>query len=248
MTPPLLEDAPQSPPAPPAPPPVPRSSPAVLAIVAAVGILILVGVIAVGVRSWETDMGPDGQPADAAAGSIDGRTAAVFELARAAPTVIVRSGELGGSLYRISGATVEQSGDVVRAVGDNQDTMTVELNYHITWQIRLSDGAMSETLDLRKVPVSGIEITGNAGSVDLTLGEPRGDVPVSVSSRVDTFAVHLPADEAAQVHLAGGADRVTFDGVTQTGVAAGSGFAADATDRYVIDATARLGTLTVDHR
>jgi hypothetical protein len=227
---------------------VPRSSPATLAIVAAVGVLIVLGVIAVGVRAWVTDLGAGTRPTDAAAGSIDGRTAAVFELARAAPTVIVRSGELGGSLYRISGATVEQSGDVVRAIGDNQDTMTVELNYHITWQLRLSDGAMSETLDLRKVPVSGIEISGNAGSVDLTLGEARGSVPVGVSGRVGTFAVHLPADLAMQVHVAGGADRVTLDGVTHTGVAAGTRFASDAADRYDIDATARIGTLTVDRR
>jgi hypothetical protein len=244
----MLEDAPQSPPAPQAPPAAPRTSPAVLAIVVVVGILILVGAIGAGIRAGMTDFGATQPQRGAAAGSIDGRTAAVFELARAAPTVIVRSAELGGSLYRISGATVEQSGDVVRAIGDNQDTMTVELNYHITWQIRLSDGAMSETLDLRKVPVSGVEIAGNAGSVDLTLGEARGSVPVDISGRVGTFAVHLPADVAVQVHVAGGADGVTLDGVTHTGVAAGTRFASDAADRYDIDATARLTTLTVDRR
>lgn len=248
MTHPVLEDAPQSPPAPPLPPAPPRSSPFTLAIVVTVGVLIMLGIFAVGVRAWVTDLGATTRPADAAAGSIDGRTNAVFELARAAPTVIVRSAELGGHLYRISGATVEQSGDVVRAIGDNSDTMTVELNYHLTWQIRLSDGAMSETLDLGKIPVSGIEISGNAGRVDLTLGEARGDVPVGVSGQVDTLAVHLPADVAVQVHVASGADRVTLDGVTQTGVAAGTRFASDAADRYAIDATARLGTLTVDHR
>lgn len=51
-----------------------------------------------------------------------------------------------------------------------------------------------------------------------------------------------------QVHVAGGADRVTLYGVTHIGVAAGTRFAADAADRYDIDATARVSTLTVDRR
>jgi hypothetical protein len=234
---------------------VARSNPAVPVIVVfAVFVLVVAGIGAT-LRVSLPDLGSANRPAEPAAvpgGSINGRTAAVLDIASAAPSVIVRSVDLGGNLYRVSGATVEQSADVVRAISDGNDTMTVELNYHVTWRVRLSDGALSETLDMRRIPLSGIEIAGAAGRVDLTLGTARGDVPINVSGRVDTLAVHVTDDMPVQVRAGAGAGRLTLDGVTHAGVAAASRFASDgwdaATDRYDIDATAPVNTVTVDHR
>jgi hypothetical protein len=219
----------------------------------AVAVLVALAIGGTALVAWQPPF-PWAAPAAPVpgAGSINGRTAAVLDLGPAARSVIVRGADLGGSLYRVSGAIVEQSGDVVRAARDGGDTMTVELNYHITWRVRLSDGALSETLDLDNVPLSGIEVAGSAGRVDLTLGAARGTVPVSVSARVDDFAVHLTQDVPVQVRAAAGADRMTFDGVTHTGAADGSQFASDgwdaASDRYDIDTTAHVTTLTVDRR
>jgi hypothetical protein len=63
------------------------------------------------------------------------------------------------------------------------------------------------------------------------------------------FDVRLEGDAPVRVAAASGAGSVTIDGVTHSGVAGGSMWTPDgwsaATDRYDIDATSGVSTLTV---
>ncbi|GIJ58560.1 hypothetical protein Vau01_060760 [Virgisporangium aurantiacum] len=212
----------------------------------------------------EPDTRPSAQPRPqyTVSAPVGATTAAEFQLVEGVTAIVVRAADLGTDLYRAStpdGAgsvpRVAQEGDQVKLrltslyETDAPDTVTVELNQRVRWRITLVAGTETATVDMRNAALAGVDFTGGAARIEVFLPKPQGDVTVRMAGGVRDFAVHAPRNVPVRVALARGAATVTVDGTTRSGVAAGTrivptGWDA-ARDRYVIDAVAGLGTLTV---
>ncbi|WFE39863.1 hypothetical protein [Micromonospora sp. WMMD998] len=230
---------------------------------------LLLGVTLVGgCRSGEsrdagrerTDPGAD-EPHTAVADRGDRRTA-VFVLVDGADVVRVRTADLGDDLYRVS---TPAEAKVRPAVSGSDGTVTaglaatdgagpalVEVALHddVRWRVRLAGGAQEEVLDLREGRIEEVELTAGVSRAEVTLPPAAGTVRLSMTGGASRLLVHLAGDAPVRVRAAGGAGRVSVDGVDRTGVAGGTVWTPDgwaaATDRYDIDAVAGVSDLVVD--
>ncbi|WP_329108786.1 hypothetical protein OG792_09115 [Micromonospora sp. NBC_01699] len=205
---------------------------------------------------------PD-RPADhVASGPRNDRREATLDLVNGSDAVRVRAADLGTDLYRISTAedarvrpSVQVDGDTVLAglAGTGRGgpaIVTVLLSDAVRWRIRLGGGAGEEIVDLTGGRVAEVEFSAGTNRAELTLPPPTGTVRVVMSGGASQFLVHLTGDAPARVRAGGGAGTVTVDGVSRSGVAGGTVITppswANTPDRYDIDATAGVSTLTIN--
>lgn len=189
-----------------------------------------------------------------ATGPRDGRTAAALDLVDGAKTVTLRTADLGDDLYRIStpvGAprADERDGRVQVRLDGTPDAVDVALNTRVRWDLRVAGGAQLSTIDLTGGRVGGVELSGGASRINLTLPEPDGTLSVRMSGGVSLLDVRTAGSAPVRVRLGSGASQVVLDGRTHRGVAAGRTFTppswAGTTDRVDVDAVAGLSALTV---
>jgi cell wall-active antibiotic response 4TMS protein YvqF len=172
---------------------------------------------------------------------------------------------LGGDLYRAhieySGpkptVTLDKSTGVLRIsqdggfaiFGNRRFLVDLQINPAATWSIRVASGAATDTFDLTTLKVSSIELRSGASREDLTLGPPKGIVPITVDGGAVTVRVHRPSGTAVSAHVSGGAVNLTADGHHEGGVGnlswQSDGFAG-ATDAYRIEVSGGACTVTVD--
>jgi hypothetical protein len=189
---------------------------------------------------------------------LDG-DAATVDLVSGATTVVVRIGDLGADRVRAEtpdGASMAPEltvdGDtvavhLVRTGEPGPAAVTVLLDRRVRWQVRMSGGAVSQLLDLRGAQLSGVDLAAGATRIELRLPAPDRAVPVRMAGGATEFTVHVPAGVATGVRVGGGAASAEVDGVRRTGLAGGTVVAtATDPDRYDVDATAGVSTLTVD--
>lgn len=185
--------------------------------------------------------------------------AATVDLVSGATTVTVRSADLPGT-DRLQALTSDAAGDapVLETDGDTVSVhlvqtgepgpseVTVLLDRRVRWQVRMSGGATSELLDLRSSRLSGVDLTAGAARIELVLPVPDRAVPVTMAGGATEFTLNVPRGVATAVRVGGGAGNTEVDGVRRTGLAAGTVLAtATAADRYDVDATAGVSTLTL---
>ena len=224
--------------------------------------LLLTGAAVIVVGRGDTDGGEWAPPAAAAAAhtataGLAGRTEAGFDLLDGAGKVSLHAADLGGDLYRIStpqgGPAVprveEQGGRVQLRLGHQADAVDIALSTRVRWDLRVAGGADSSTIDLTGARVGGVDLTGGATRINLTLPRPDGTLTVLMSGGVNLFDVRSAGGVPVRVRVGSGAARVTLDGEQHQGVAAGSLFTpllwAEAVNRVDVDATAGMATLTV---
>lgn len=211
-----------------------------------------------GVRQVPPDDGP--QP-HVQAGALHGRTAAFLIVRDAASRVDVRVVDLPGLLYRVStpadsGLSPQVTGvpgrvrvGLVPTGADGPDTVEIELNRRVRWDIRLPAGAGEQHLDLAAGRVGRLALGSGAGLVSMRLPAPAGSVPVALSGSVGELAVTVPADTAVKLRLRGGAGLVAVPWAARVRAAPGAVVAPEswgtARDRYLLDARAEVGTVTV---
>ena len=117
------------------------------------------------------------------------------------------------------------------------------------WNISANTGASNDTLKLSAVRVGSITLNAGASRTDITLGRPRGVVPISVDGGAITLRLHRPIGSEAFVHVSGGAVNLNADGRQLHGVgdetwqSAGYDGAADA---YQVEIGGGASTVTVD--
>ncbi|MET8149363.1 hypothetical protein ACIBSW_34415 [Actinoplanes sp. NPDC049668] len=205
------------------------------------------------------DWGPPAAAAAAhtATAAREGRTAAGFDLVDGAKQVTLRAVDLGDALYRIS---TPDSGDAVpraeeldgrirlRLDGDAQ-SVDIALNSAVRWDLRMAGGADLSTIDLSAGRVGGVDLTGGASRISLTLPRPDGTLGVRMSGGVSLFDVRTAGGVPVRVRIGAGAGQVTVDGLRHAGVAAGKTFTPaawdGAVDRVDVDAAAGMSALTV---
>ncbi|GGM65284.1 hypothetical protein ACFFX1_02870 [Dactylosporangium sucinum] len=195
-----------------------------------------------------------------------GRDAAVLDLLSGATAVTVKAADLGDRLFeaetprdgRLAPRAKVTDDGVVQLTLDGDSggpggaAVEVRLNRGVRWTVRFTAGANASTADLRDLGnLAAVEYVGGVAAVDLTLPAAHGTVPVRLSGGANTVALHAPKGTPVRVRAGGGAGAVTLDGAGNNGVAAGATFASAgwdaAADRYDLDATSGVGTITVDH-
>ncbi|RIV40589.1 hypothetical protein [Micromonospora radicis] len=223
--------------------------------------LLALVVVLVASWTWVTVRG-DGRAGHVVTGAAGDLDEATFVLLDGADVVRLRTGDLGENTYRVStprDASVRPAVSVtdgelltsLRGTGrDGPAIVDVVLRDSVRWHIRLSGGAKEQHLDLGNARVGGIEFTAGANRIELTLPTPTGTQRTVLSGGASQVVVRLAGDAPVQVRAGGGAGSVTVDGTTHSGVAGGSTFTPPewtaAPDRYDIDATSGVSTLTVE--
>jgi DNA-binding MarR family transcriptional regulator len=215
--------------------------------------------------------GPD---ASTSAGApIASATAGRLVFVTGAPSVTIgAAADLGSELYRarFSGATpsarVRDGAVTIRypkfawfdwrvRVADQfmnasahwkRDRTELVLNALLPWSIELRGGATSVSADLRGLRLGAFDLSGGAGSVNVTLGPARGIVPVRVRGGAGDVLVTRPAGTATTLVIRGGYRKATLDGTAawSPGQIA-TPDAANAPDRYEIEVAGGANRVTV---
>lgn len=219
-------------------------------------------VVSRGGEASDADSGSWSPPAATAAAhtataALDGRDTAGFDLVDGAKNVTLRAVDLGDDLYRIStpeGSDVvpraeDQGGRIRLHLGGGAESVDVALNAAVLWDLRMTGGAELSTIDLSAGRVGGVDLTGGASRIDLTLPRPDGTLSVRMSGGVNLFDVRTAGQVPVRVRVGKGAGRVTLDGRSHSGVAAGQTFTpqhwGETVDRVDVDAIAGMSALTV---
>lgn len=154
------------------------------------------------------------------------------------------------SLDRDSGAvSISQNSNYPFGIQPGRFNLTIQLSNQIPWTISENTGASRDTLNLPQVAVSRIELNTGASQEDLTLGPPKGTVPVEINGGALTVRIHRIAGVEASVAVSGGAISLTADGHRSSGIGdlrwQSSGFSA-ASDAYRITVDGGATNVTVD--
>jgi len=188
-------------------------------------------------------------------------TATTFQLVSGADIVRVSVADIGADLYRIStpdnakvAPTVSvDHGTVIAALRDTglhgPAVVTTVLSAHVRWQVRLTGGAQDETVDLTGGPGGNVDFGAGTSRAEAALPAAAGTQRVSMTGGAGQFLVRLGGNAPVRVAATGGAGSVTVDGTTRTGVPGGSVWTPDnwasTADRYDVDATAGVSSLTI---
>jgi hypothetical protein len=185
----------------------------------------------------------------------------MFALVNAADVVRVEVGDLGTALVQVSTPAdskvvpkVDVDGSSVvaglRDTGrDGPALVTVVLSDDVRWGVRLAGGASDQAVDLTGGSGGDVDFTAGTSRAEVTLPAAHGTQRVTLGGGASRLLVHLTGNAPVRVVAGSGAGEVTVDGQTRFGVPGGSVFVAPgwdtATDRFDIDATSGVSSLTV---
>jgi hypothetical protein len=228
---------------------------------AAVLIVLIAAVGALAYTALAPNPGP-GQPYDTkdTVGRLDHASLEVN--AGAATITLTASNALEGDLYRAhiqySGAKPEVSLDRSNgnlqisqassfgAFGGRRFVLDILINSNLPWKLQTNSGSSNETYNLASARLGSIEISSGATHVDMTLGNPSGVVPISVTGGAATVHLHRPPGTGASVTVTGGAVSLDFDNKHARAV----GTVLEATllgpDMYKVDVSGGACTVTMD--
>jgi hypothetical protein len=241
----------------------PRRSRKFLVVMAGlVAVVVAAAVVAAGTAyRLIFDRGP--APTDrVATAALGDRREAAFDLVTGTTSVTVRSADLGADLYRIvtpRGSDILprpilKGGEVdlhlVPSGEEGPGAVDVLLTSRVSWQLRLTGGAVNHVVDMRAGKLTGLELVGGATRAELTLPRPTGTVPIRMTGGVNQFLIHAPAGVLTRVRVGSGANSVNLDRLTETQIAPGTVFTPDGwargRTRYDIDAAAGVATIRLD--
>lgn len=189
---------------------------------------------------------------------------ATFSLVNGADVVQVRVGDLGGDLFEVSTPAeskvvpkVDVDGPTV--VAGLRDTglagpalVTVVLSDDVRWGVRMAGGASDQTVDLKGGPGGDVEFSAGTSRAEVSLPAAKGTQRVVLGGGASQLLVNLAGAAPVRVAAKNGAGEVTIDGQTTSGVPGGATYTAPgwdtATDRFDIDATSGVSSVTVAHR
>ncbi len=192
---------------------------------------------------------------------LEGVTAGRLELTKGASKVNLKGDPALTELYRatfegpapeitVSGGTVTaQQRRRFRPFDWRSQSADFALSAAVPWDISLRGGMWKLMADLRQLRVTGLEVTGGASDIEISLPAPAGIVPVRISGGASKVTLRRPRGAEARAEVSGGASQLVFDdqrlgAVGGRTVLASAGFA-DAADRYEIRFTGGASQVTV---
>jgi len=183
---------------------------------------------------------------------VEGRHTAELDVVGGASSVLVRSAELGTTLFRAEDPAQVTVRDAVVRVSvrpGGPGDVVIELNSAVAWRIALDGGATEENVDLSGGRLAELDLGAGAGRITAVLPPPRGTVPVRMTGGASSFEIRVPDQVQARVLFAGGAGEATIDGTVHTGIAGSTTLATPgwdtAADRYSVENAAGLSSFTL---
>jgi len=189
---------------------------------------------------------------------------ASFQLVNGSDAVQVRVADLGDAMFEISTAESAKSAPTVQVNGTSVVTglrgtgevgpavVVVVLSDDVRWSVELAGGATSESVDLTGGPGGDIDFSAGTSRAEAALPAGRGTQRVTMRGGTSQFVVRLAGVAPARVSATGGANSVTVDDKTYTGVSGNAVWTPDnwaaAQDRYDITAAAGVSTMTVTRK
>lgn len=172
--------------------------------------------------------------------------------------VVVRAGSEMETLIRVAAergaaAPAIVRGETVvvrrlRGVGLGE----IELNPRHPWRFKIQGATWNTVLDVGAIDVREIKLDSGAAKVECFLPQPRGVVPIDISSGVVGVTLHRPPGVAVISDIHSGAVRLKLDDYTTKAVIADvrweSEGAARAADRYELRINSGVVQLTLDDR
>jgi hypothetical protein len=165
---------------------------------------------------------------------IGGLTAATLDLGYSGATVDIQAGtNLGDSLYqahveypgsddpptisldRESGtlAIGERPGfSPLRLFGAARRHIAITLTDRIPWTIKITGGTTNARLDLRRLQLARVEISGGASRVDAQLPNAKGTAVIDISGSVSNLTLRAPAGTQWRVAVSGGVSGLRING------------------------------------
>jgi DNA-binding MarR family transcriptional regulator len=126
---------------------------------------------------------------------------------------------------------------------------TMSLNADVPWDLEIQGGASRLTGDLADLNLRSLLVVGGASRLELTLGAPRGEVPVRVVGGATDLRLKRPGGAAVRLHVSGGMGKVEMDGRSAKAfggdAVVDSDGAAAATDRYAVELVGGVGRVTI---
>jgi DNA-binding MarR family transcriptional regulator len=88
---------------------------------------------------------------------------------------------------------------------------TLTLNTATTWHIEIRGGASTCSFDLSELTLTALAVFDGAFRLELSLGQPRGVVPIRIASGAADVTIRRPADVATQLVVQVGATHLRLD-------------------------------------
>jgi hypothetical protein len=147
-------------------------------------------------------------------------------------TVDVQAGSLGDTLYRAhidypggenpptfsldheTGALAIKGGSgfsPFHLFRSNYRHVLITLTDRIPWTIKFDGGAADLRLDLRRLQLSKVDISGGASRIDAQLPAPKGTVVLAVSGGASDLTLRAPTETQWRVTVGGGASAITIN-------------------------------------
>lgn len=193
-----------------------------------------------------------------AAGNLDH---ASMEIDVGAATLKITGAGIGGDLFRAhadyegpapdisydssNGRVVISQSNGFHFFGPQHFALDLTLSSTVRWQETIHSGASADTYDLTKLDLASLEDDTGASREDISLGTPKGSVPVSINGGALTVNLHRPSGTAADVRVSGGAVTLNFDGHVQHAIGSAE-FGVTASDMFAVQINGGACTVTMD--
>jgi TetR/AcrR family tetracycline transcriptional repressor len=126
----------------------------------------------------------------------------------------------------------------------------IELNPRHAWRFQIQGGTWNTVVDATGLDVREIKLDSGAAKFECFLPEPRGVVPIDISSGVVSVTLHRPAGAAVIADVHAGSLRLKLDGYSTRAVLSDvrweSEGASRAADRYELRINSGVMQLTLD--
>ena len=186
----------------------------------------------------------------------------LIEVTGAATLLHIRSAELGTLLFSVAtmdggtAPTILRTARAVRldltrtGVAADAGRIEVQLNSAVRWTVRLTGESAEREIDMRAGGLAGIELAGISRTV-LDLPDPTGTVPLRVIGAVRDLQIRTGDGVPVRLRLGKGADTAAIDGARPRSVEPGTVLSTpgwrSARNRYDVKASAKVGSVRVDH-
>jgi hypothetical protein len=233
--------------------------------IAAVLILLIAGAGAIAYVSAGPAI-PGGTHTLTASDQVGSLTAATLDVqVGSADLTVVGDTSLGPDLYRADltysgpkpAVTLDKSTGTLRITqqgefgifGSRHLAIDLHISPAVSWSFTLNSGATNATFNVSNLKVTSIESNTGALRLDISVGLPKGIVPITANGGALTVRVHRPSGTEVSVQVSGGAVNLTADG-HHTGAIGSAGWQSDgygsASDAYSIEVNGGACTVSVD--